>query len=125
MTPTKTRAKQSTPDHPPAPQAEVLAQFEVKFTPAAEQDLVQISDQATVVVLLRRAQALQQEPLKQGKPLRGVLKNCRSVRAAGQRYRIVYQVAVEAGQVVVVVIGLRKAGDKNDASVVAEKRLSR
>ena len=100
-----------------------MTEFEVKFSPAAARDLAQISDRATVVVLLRRAGELKQEPLKQGKPLRGVLRNYRSVRAAGQRYRIVYQVAVEAGQVVVVVIGLRKAGDKSDAYAVAEKRL--
>ena len=93
----------------------MTADFAVKFTPEAGEDLAAISDRATVEVIVRRAFALKQEPLKQGKPLRGPLKNYRSVHAAGQRYRIVYQVAVEAGQVVIVVIGIRKAGDKTDA----------
>ncbi|WP_407543724.1 type II toxin-antitoxin system RelE/ParE family toxin (plasmid) [Deinococcus radiomollis] len=97
--------------------------FEVKFEEAAEQDLAVISDQSTVEAIIRRTLELKQEPMKQGKALKGVLKDYRSVRAAGQRYRIVYQVAVEAGRVVIAVIGIRKAKDKKDVYAVAEKRL--
>ena len=61
--------------------------------------------------------------VKLGKPLIGDLKNFRSLRAAGQRYRIVYQVAVQAGLVIVVVIGIRKEGDKRDVYAIAGKRL--
>lgn len=98
--------------------------FRVVLTAEADGDLGQISDAATREVILRRALELRTEPLKQGKPLKGALKAYRSVRAAGQRYRIVYQVAVTAGQVVVAVIGIRKAGSKRDAYAIAEKRLS-
>lgn len=98
--------------------------YAVSLTPDAAQDLAAISDQATVWAIIKKAKDLDTEPLKQGKPLKGVLTNYRSVRAAGQRYRIVYQVAVQAGQVVIVVIGIRKAGDKKDAYEVAEKRQS-
>jgi mRNA interferase RelE/StbE len=99
------------------------ARFEVIFSPEADTDLGDISDRSTAGVVLRRALELELEPLKQGKPLKGTLKNYRSVRAAGQRYRIVYQVAVADGQVLVVVIGIRKAGDRRDAYAVAGKRL--
>lgn len=97
--------------------------FRVILTADADGDLGQISDTATREVILRRALELRTEPLKQGKPLTGALKHYRSVRASGQRYRIVYQVAVTAGKVVVAVIGIRKAGSKQDAYAVAEKRL--
>ncbi|WP_034405250.1 type II toxin-antitoxin system RelE/ParE family toxin [Deinococcus sp. RL] len=93
------------------------------MTDEADNDLAQISDAATREVVLRRALALREEPLKQGKPLQEPLKHYRSVRAAGQRYRIVYQVAVSAGQVIVVVIGIRKQGSKRDVYAVAERRL--
>ena len=97
----------------------------VKLSPDAVQDLAAISDQGTVQAIIRKAAGLKAEPHKQGKPLKGVLANYRSVRAAGQRYRIVYQVAAHAGQIVIVVIRIRKAGDRSDAYEVAEKRLGR
>ena len=46
------------------------------------------------------------------------------VRAAGQRYRVVYQVALLEGVVTVVVVGIRKEGDRRDAYRVASKRLT-
>lgn len=114
--------KKKTPP-PTAPPAPVPTTYVVKFSPDAAQDLSVISDQATVRAIIKKAKDLDTEPLKQGKPLKGVLVNFRTVRAAGQRYRIVYQVAAQAGQVVIVVIGIRKAGDKTDAYAVAGKRL--
>lgn len=46
------------------------------------------------------------------------------MRAAGQRYRIIYRVQAEAGAVTVLVVGIRKAGDKRDAYQLARRRLS-
>ena len=120
--------KKQAKGRPPIPsragaQPRNLPTFQVSLTDEADKDLAQISDAATREVVLRRALELRVEPLKQGKPLTGNLRHYRSVRAAGQRYRIVYQVAVTAGQVVIVVIGIRKAGSKRDAYAVAEKRL--
>ena len=40
--------------------------FEVRFTPAADADVGDISDMSTRAVVLRRAYALDAEPLKQG-----------------------------------------------------------
>lgn len=124
MTPKK---KPSTPDQQPqstAPIEEVI-QYTVSLTAEAAADLEDISDTATREVILRRASELQNEPLKQGKALTGDLKTYRSVRAAGQRYRLVYQVVVHTGtgQVIVVVIGIRKEGNKRDVYRVASKRL--
>lgn len=97
--------------------------FEVILSDEAQGDLAEISDTATRAAILLRAEELEREPEKQGKPLGRQLRHYRSVRAAGQRYRIVYQVAVADGQVLVVVIGIRKAGDRRDAYAVAGKRL--
>jgi mRNA interferase RelE/StbE len=123
MTPKKAASPELQTSPRQATQSEVMNDFEVKFEDAADQDLAAISDQGTVEAIIRRAFELKQEPMKQGKPLKGGLKDYRSVRAAGQRYRIVYQVAVEAGRVVIAVIGIRKAKDKKDVYAMAAKRL--
>ncbi len=48
----------------------------------------------------------------------------RSVRAVGQRYRVLYKVYEERVTVLVVALGIRKDGDKKDAYELA-KRLMR
>lgn len=99
--------------------------FTVLLTAEARADLLDISDQRTVRAIAKQVDGLDTDPDQKGKQLTGDLKNFRSIRAAGQRYRIVYQVAqdAETRAVVVVVIGIRKAGDKRDAYAVAGKRL--
>lgn len=99
--------------------------FDVIITDKAQADLRSISDARTYQVITRKIDALELEPDKQGKPLRKDLADYRAVRAAGQRYRIIYQVGMLEGVVTVVVIGVRKEGDKKDAYRVASKRLAR
>lgn len=101
----------------------LAAVFQVSFSEEADGDLAAISDAATREVIIRRALELDHEPLSQGKPLQGDLKTYRSIRAAGQRYRVIYQVAVSAGAVTVVVVGIRCEGNNKDVYKVASKRL--
>lgn len=110
-------------------------EFEVVFDRQAAQDLEAISDARVQRKLIETAFELRTEPLAKGKPLTGDLQGLRSLRAVGQRYRILYQVVVRipppepdppevpAGRVTIVVIGIRKEGDKRDAYRVASKRL--
>ncbi|MEH2322803.1 MAG: type II toxin-antitoxin system RelE/ParE family toxin [Nostoc sp.] len=51
------------------------------------------------------------------------LKGYRSVRAVGQRYRIIYKVELEKVVVLVVGVGLRKEGDKGDIYTLLQKLL--
>lgn len=99
--------------------------FRVQFTDAARDDLRAVGDTRTRQAVFSRALALDAEPLAQGKALGGDLKGFRSVRAAGQRYRVLYRVGVQAGVVTVVVIGVRKEGDKQDVYRLASKRLGK
>ena len=66
---------------------------------------------------------LAEEPEKQGKPLTGELTGYRSLRAVGQRYRIIYR--IEEGKVLVLVmaLGIRKEGSGKDIYALAQKLL--
>lgn len=70
-----------------------------------------------------RIDGLAEEPEKQGKPLTGELTGYRSLRAVGQRYRIIYR--IEEGKVLVLVmaLGIRKEGSGKDIYVLARKLL--
>ena len=97
--------------------------FVVIVNSDAERDLDAVTDARTYEAISRKIRGLEQEPQKQGKQLSGDLSVYRVVRAAGQRYRVVYQVATLEGVVTVVVVGIRKEGDKRDVYRVAGKRL--
>lgn len=125
--------KQHTPDPEPtsprvAAQAEPMTPFKILIDEDAAADLAEISDAATREVISRRIFELDTEPLKQGKTLADDLKGLRSVRAAGQRYRVIYQVMMaleseDAGTVQILVIGIRREGSKKDVYKIASKRL--
>ena len=99
--------------------------YEVIFTDEVDHDLGAITDVRTRNAVIRKALDLDTEPDKQGKQLSGNLTAYRVVRAAGQRYRVVYQIASLEGVVTVVVVGIRKEGDKRDVYRVASKRLEK
>jgi mRNA interferase RelE/StbE len=65
--------------------------------------------------------ALAFEPELQGKPLVGDLKGYRSVRAVGQRYRIIYRVERLTVTVAVVAAGIRKEGSREDIYTLAQR----
>lgn len=97
--------------------------FDIIFTEAALSDLDAITDTRTYRAVERKIDALRTEPDVRGKALVGDLKGYWRVRAAGQRYRVVYEIGALAGVVTVVVIGIRKEGDKRDVYRVARGRL--
>ena len=64
---------------------------------------------------------LAEEPEKQGKALLGELAGFRSIRAVGQRYRIIYQIKGNNIVVVIVAVGIRRDGAKDDIYNLAKK----
>ena len=76
----------------------------------------------TLIELLEeKIEALQEEPLKIGKQLKGNLKDYRSIRSIGQKYRIIYQVNTNEIIVLIVAVGIRKEGDKKDIYELMKK----
>jgi mRNA interferase RelE/StbE len=99
--------------------------YEIEITPTALEGLEAISDRRTCAAIIRRIDSLAEEPEKLGKPLRGWLVGFMSVRAAGQRYRIVYRVDNATKKVLVYMVGIRKEGSQRDIYTLAEHLVRR
>ena len=99
----------------------MTTQWTIQLTQTATDTLHQIKDQRTLQKIATRIDGLATDPEKQGKALTGALAGYRSLRAAGQRYRIIYQVDNGAIIVYVVLIGLRKEGSKADIYELAQR----
>jgi mRNA interferase RelE/StbE len=95
--------------------------YKIQLTPLALEMLTSVKDRREQEKLSERIEQLKIEPEKQGKALVDTLAGLRSVRAVGQRYRIVYK--IEQSQVLVVVVGMgrRKDGDKKDIYTILNK----
>jgi mRNA interferase RelE/StbE len=89
--------------------------------PVAKKQLVAIRDRRVQEGLRTSLRRLEYEPEKQGKPLVDELIGYRSLRAVGQRYRILYKVDANKVIVYVVTLGIRKQDDKKDVYALAKK----
>ena len=98
--------------------------WQIIILPVAEKLLAEIRDRRVRESIARRIDRLEYEPDKQGKPMRDELIGFRSIRAVGQRYRIIYKVDGETVTVLVVALGIRKEGDKKEVYELV-KRLMR
>ena len=76
---------------------------------------------STSGALREAGRRLEYEPELQGKPLADELVGYRSVRAVGQRYRIIYKVENELVIVIVVAVGIRREGDRSDIYRIAAR----
>ncbi len=99
--------------------------YQIEITPTALEALEAIADRRTRNVIIRRIDALAEEPEKLGKALRGLLTGFMSTRAARQRFRVVYRVDAKKEHVVVYMIGIRKEGSRHDVYELAEHLVRR
>jgi mRNA interferase RelE/StbE len=97
------------------------AHFAVEWAPAAVKALAAIGDRRVRRKVFERASALAAEPEVQGQALVGPLAGFRSVRAVGQRYRIIYRVERDRVVVMVLAVGLRRGGHRADIYELARK----
>ena len=97
--------------------------WSIVIAPAAMKMLAAIADRCEREAVAARIDHLADAPDKQGNPLTGELAGLRSIRAAGQRYRIIYPLDGGRVSVLVVAVGRRKQGDKADIYNLAKKLL--
>ncbi len=97
--------------------------FAITWTETALKLVEAIPDQRIRRLVSQRADQLAKSPEQQGKPLIGELAGFRSVRAVGQRYRIVYRVERREVVVLIVAVGRRRSGNRGDIYELAKKLL--
>jgi mRNA interferase RelE/StbE len=103
---------------------ESFMEYQIILTTQTKQLFAQIKDRREQQLVLARIEKLKNDPDKQGKALSEELIGYRSVRAVGQRYRIIYRIEQDQVLVVVVGIGRRKEGDKRDVYEVTRRLLA-
>jgi len=97
--------------------------YRVEVSELATQMAENIRDVRIRRKLYERMVELEQDPELQGKPLGDELIGFRSVRAVGQRYRIIYRVEKNIVTVVVVALGRRHQKSKSDVYELTKKLL--
>ncbi len=120
-----------------------MSQYRIVLTSHALADFKEIEDQRSKKAIASKINDLKTEPEKRGKPLIEDLNGYYSTRAAGQRYRVIYQIQIIELEpisqqkkqkdpkpiidrlVTVVVVGIRKEGSKKDVYEIARKRLKK
>jgi len=97
--------------------------YAVRVTEPAAEMAERIKDVRVRRTLYKRIEALAEDPELQGKPLRDDLAGFRSVRAVGQKYRIIYHVERGIVTVLVVALGRRKSRSQDDIYALTRKLL--
>ena len=95
--------------------------WQILLTPTALKLLSDISDRRIREKIGAVIDRLTEDPEKQGKALLGELSGLRSIRAVGQRYRLIYQIRGNEVVVVIVAVGIRRDGAKDDIYNLAKK----
>ena len=97
--------------------------YRIVIQPIAINLLREISDRRIRQKISDRIDKLKESPEMQGKPLLGELDGFYSVRAVGQRYRIIYTIEQAQVTVMIVALGIRKDGSKQDVYALTKKLL--
>jgi mRNA interferase RelE/StbE len=95
--------------------------FTIRWSETALRAIEEVKDLRIKRKLFDRAGELSIDPEKRGKLLEGELKGLWAVRAAGQRYRILFRIDKAKEIVLIVTLGMRRAGSKQDVYALAEK----
>ena len=97
--------------------------YKIKLTDIAA-EYIRSVDKKSQKQIIEKIEVLKEEPFKNGKQLKGNLKDYRSIRSIGQRYRIIYQVNNNDVVVIIVAVGIRKDGDKKDIYELMKKYIN-
>lgn len=97
--------------------------YKVRLTRTAADYLRQVQEPARTQIK-NKLKDLEESPDQRGFPLLGPLKGFRDIRAAGQRYRIIYKVENTTLIVIAVYVGIRKESDQNDVYALAKRILN-
>lgn len=95
--------------------------WEIVLTPQARRMLGAVRDRRERALLIKPIDALGGDAEKQGKALLGELAGLRSVRAVGQRHRILFRVVRQRAEVISIALGRRRVGSASEIYALARK----
>jgi mRNA-degrading endonuclease RelE of RelBE toxin-antitoxin system len=98
--------------------------YEIEIAPTGYRSLETVKDKKLRRKIAKAIDDLARAPEDQGKALLGPLEGVRSVRAARDRFCILYQVDTRAKLVSVLLIGERAPGQDADIYTLAQKLLA-
>jgi len=93
--------------------------FKTQVSSQAHRCLEAVKDKKIVREIFETFEGLAKNPLSKGKALQDTLEGYRSIQAWRGRYRILYQVKDDA--VIMVMVGKRLPGKKDDIYAVAQR----
>ena len=94
--------------------------YKIKLTKIAAEYIKKLDSKAQKQII-EKIELLKNNPKQVGKQLKGNLKEYRSIRSVGQRYRIIYQINEKEIIVIIVAVGIRRDGDKKDIYELMKK----
>ena len=95
--------------------------YEIITSPSALKMIKEIPDRRIQAKISQVIDELTHDPELKGKALWDELEGFRSIRAVGQRYRIIYKIDRGTVTVYVVAVGIRKEDDRSDVYRLAQK----
>jgi len=98
-----------------------VKRYTIELTSYAKKIISSIKDRRIKKNIMKQIDSLEEDPEKKGKPLVKALSGFYSIRASGQRYRIIYKIEKSRVLVYVVTIGLRKEGSPKDIYSLTKK----
>lgn len=97
--------------------------YKIEIAPTGYRSLTALKDKKAIGEIVRVIDGLAQAPEEQGKALVGPLEGVRSVRAARERFRVLYRVDARKRVVSALLIGKRAPGQDMDVYALAQKLL--
>ena len=98
-------------------------EWRIEIAPTGYRSLEEINDKKVLRAICQVIDGLHQNPDTQGKALVHPLEGLRSIRAAKDRYRIIYRANPADHLVSILLVGPRKAGQEDDIYLLAQKLL--
>jgi mRNA interferase RelE/StbE len=102
----------------------VARRYKIEIAPTGNRSIKAVKDKKLRREIAKTIDGLARAPEDQGKALLGPLEGMRSVRAARDRFRILYKVDTRAKCVSVLLIGERAPGREADIYALAQKLLA-
>jgi mRNA interferase RelE/StbE len=101
----------------------VASEYAIEIAPTGYGSLRAIRNKKILGEIVQAIDALARHPETQGKALLHPLEGVRSIRAARDRYRILYRVDPESRRASVLLAGERRPGEERDVYAVAQRLL--